>query len=383
MALARGKSAQSAAIPYNPVCADRIESPDWQPPIYPILKHGRGNKGMKNAPVYKNLVTAFDIETTTLHDITQSFMYVWQWQLGLECTVMGRTWRDFVKFANILCDQCGENEYFVVYVHNLSYEFQFLRGIYPFQPHEVFALERRKVLKCTMFGHLELRCSYLHSNMSLEMYTEKMGVFHVKKIGDLDYDVVRWPYPPLSQKEIGYCVNDVRGLVESVMVEMKHDGDNLYTIPITSTGYVRRDTKNALRKERRTLAQQCAPDPELYKLLREAFRGGNTHANRYYAGKILENVKSVDRISSYPDVLCNCKFPITEFLPEPEPSAERVRELIWTRGKACLFRVALYNVSLREEYWGCPYLAKDKCRRVEVEKDGPEPFDNGRILCAS
>lgn len=371
------KSGHCEVAQSKPRCADRIVSPDWHPPVFQTVKRGRGNRGTRAKPVYKNIVTAFDIETSTLQKAVQAFMYVWQWQIGTECTVMGRTWNDFLKFAYKLCAQCQENEYFVVYVHNLSYEFQYLRGIYPFKPDEVFALERRKVLKCTMFGHLEFRCSYLHSNMSLEMYTEKMGVFHMKQSGDLDYSVVRWPYTPLTEKEIGYCVNDVRGLVEAIMVEMQHDGDNLYTIPLTSTGYVRRDTKRAVRRERRQLAQQCAPDPELYLLLREAFRGGNTHANRYFAGKVLENVKSYDRSSSYPDVLCNCKFPISEFLPEPEPSAERVRELIWKRGKACLFRIALYGVKLADEYWGCPYIAKDKCRRII----GGE-FDNGRVLSA-
>lgn len=369
------RNAQSAETHNKPICADVIVSPTWTPPKFQALKRGRGNKGRKNAPVYKDIVTAFDIETSTIPAITQSFMYVWQWQIGTICTVMGRTWKDFVEFAQVLCSQCGDNEYFVVYVHNLSYEFQFLRGIYPFQQHEVFALERRKVLKCTMFNHLELRCSYLHSNMSLEMYTERMKVFHVKQKGDLDYNVIRWPYTLLTEKEVGYCVNDVRGLVEAIMVEMNHDDDNLYTIPLTSTGYVRRDTKNAVRKERWQLAQQCAPTPELYRLLREAFRGGNTHANRYYAGKVLENVKSFDRSSSYPDVLCNCKFPITEFLLEPDPSAERVRELVWKRGKACLFRACLYGVKLSDPFWGCPYIAKDKCRRIIGGV-----FDNGRVL---
>lgn len=373
--MAPERNAPNGGTHNKPICADVIAPPAWAPPTFETLKRGRGNKGRKNAPIYKDIVTAFDIETTILQPITQSFMYVWQWQIGTICTVMGRTWKEFVEFARTLCRQCGDNEYIVVYVHNLSFEFQFLRGIYPFQQHEVFALERRKVLKCTMFDHLELRCSYLHSNMSLKMYTEKMGVFHVKRIGDLDYTLVRWPYTPLTEKEIGYCVNDVRGLVEAVIAEMNHDGDNLYTIPLTSTGYVRRDTKNAVRKERRQLALQCAPTPELYRLMREAFRGGNTHANRYFAGKILENVKSYDRSSSYPDVLCNCKFPITPFLEEPDPSAERVRELVWKRGKACLFRAALYDVKLSDPYWGCPYIPKDKCRRIIGGV-----YDNGRVL---
>ena len=211
--------------------------------------------------------------------------------------------------------------------------------------------------------------------MSLAVYTAKMGAYHSKKVGDLDYNVVRYPYTPLSLTEIGYCVNDVRGLVEALMIEMEHDGDNLYTIPLTSTGYVRRDTKAAVRQERREVAKQIAPDMEVYTMLREAFRGGNCHANRFYADKILENVSSADRSSSYPDVLCNCKFPITRFEREPEHDFKAVNTLMLKCGRALLFRVALYNVRLREWWWGCPYLAKDKCKRVKGGK-----IDNGRIL---
>ena len=46
------------------------------------------------------------------------------------------------------------------------------------------------------------------------------------------------------------------------------------------------------------------PDYECFKLLRAAFRGGNTHANRYYAGEIIHKVTSVDISSSYPSQQC-------------------------------------------------------------------------------
>lgn len=47
------------------------------------------------------------------------------------------------------------------------------------------------------------------------------------------------------------------------------------------------------------------PTLHVFELLREAFRGGDTHANRFYVGKILENVGSYDRESSYPYELVN------------------------------------------------------------------------------
>lgn len=364
----------------SPVCADVIiPAAQYCPPVYVMQKRKRGNQGNRKKVEYADVVTAFDIEASTVNTTEgeQAIMYVWQWQMGISCTVMGRTWKEFIDVCHWICDQLEDGQMLVVYVHNLSYEFQFLRGIYPFTADEVFAIDSRKVLKCTMFGKLEFRCSYLHSNMDLDTYTRKMGAYHKKLVGDLDYKTVRYPTTPLTETEIGYCVNDVRGLVESVMIEMEHDGDNLYTIPLTSTGYVRRDTKNAVRKERRGLAKEIAPDYELYTLLREAFRGGNCHANRFYAGKILHDVKSKDRSSSYPDVLCNCKFPISRFVKEDKAGLKVVEELTNLRGKALIFRVALYDVKLSNWWWGCPYLAKDKCRRIEGGV-----IDNGRVLSA-
>lgn len=354
-----------------------VSSADAVIPEMVMQKRKKGNQGTTARIKYADIVTAFDIETTRIVEIEQSIMYIWQWQIGLRMTVTGRTWTEFAEFVKRLIANLGENEYIVVYVHNLSYEFQFLRGIYDFKEDEVFCLDRRKILKCAMFGHLEFRCSYLHSNMSLATYTDKMGAYHGKIIGEFDYNKIRWPYTPLNDREMLYSVNDVRGLVESIMIEMEHDGDNLYTIPLTSTGYVRRDTKRAVRAERKQLAGKIAPEYPVYKLLREAFRGGNTHANRYYAGKTISNVKSFDRSSSYPDVLCNCEYPITEFLPENGCDYSRIIDLMERRGKALLFRIAMCNVRLIDDMWGAPYLAKDQVRNLQGAI-----IDNGRILSA-
>lgn len=344
----------------------------------PMQKHRpkdpKRRKG--NAVYYKDIVTAFDIETTRL-DNDQSVMYVWQMQYGLECTVIGRTWEEFLLVIDMLSNPLCEGEYCVMYVHNLSYEFQFLAGIYEFAPDDIFAIKSRKVLKCRM-KNVELRCSYLHSNMSLAMYLDKMQAEHRKLSGDdYNYHVKRYPDTDLTSEEIEYCQNDVLGLVEALTNEMSIDDDNLYSIPLTSTGYVRRDVKLAMRSTPKNYVKDMLPDFNLYVILREAFRGGNTHANRYYVGMILDNVKSADRSSSYPDVQINCKFPVSKFKKEQMTPQKAVR-MIRNGKRAFVTRVALEgNIRLRYEWWGCPYLAKDKCRFVE---NGA--FDNGRVLTA-
>ena len=356
----------------------RIYTPD-EFPIDDILKIPRakrkpGNQGGKKSD-YRDIITAFDIETTRLSDIEQSFMYIWSWAFGHEMVVYGRTWDEFLQFARQLQQN---NLYTVVYVHNLSYEFQFLRGIYDFQPTDVFAVERRKILKCTMFDALEFRCSYLHSNMSLDEFTRKMFAAHSKLSGvDFDYSKTRYPWTPLTDDELLYSIHDVVGLVESIENEMRLDGDNIYTIPLTSTGYVRRDAKRAMKNVHHSYVPSIYPDADLYIMLRQAFRGGNTHANRIYAGDILQNVKSCDRVSSYPDVLCNCKFPISRFINAPTATPDDVVRWIELRGRAVIMQIHLHNVRLNNRRWGCPYLPRDKCRNIINGK-----FDNGRILSA-
>lgn len=331
--------------------------------------------GIRNKKNYKKLICAFDIETTRIKEIEQSVMYIWQFQVDEICTVVGRTWNEFQYFMKEIAKQLYAMEYIVIYVHNLSYEFQFLSGIYDFQTNEVFALDKRKVAKCEMLEHFEFRCSYIQTNMSLDKFTEKMNVKHQKLVGNLDYTVERYSYTPLTEDEIAYCINDVIGLVEAIKEEMQNDNDTLYTIPLTSTGYVRRDVKAALVGNR--WIKDILPDFHTYEIAREAFRGGNTHANRFYAGWILENVHSADRSSSYPGVQCNHSYPVTRFhaITKPVPDAKQLFAMVETRQKAVLARIAIEGVSLRHYAWGCPYLPKDKCRSI---KNGV--FDNGRIL---
>lgn len=331
--------------------------------------------GRKDKKKYYDVVTAFDIETTRLKDIEQSFMYIWQFQI-LDYTVYGRYWNEFIEFFENLKVKLNEDKrYIVVYVHNLSYEFQFLRGIYDFKTEEVFALESRKIAKCYMWNKFEFRCSYIHSNMSLGEFTEKMNVENKKLDGTkFDYSKIRYPWTKLTQYELEYCTNDVLGLKQAIENEMKNDGDNLITIPLTATGYLRRDIKQIMRqKVSWRLMKEIQPDLEVYTLLNQAFRGGDTHANRFYSGQILENVKSFDRSSSYPDVMINCKFPMTKFEKYINPN-DCLRDI---GNKAILMDITLTNVDMKKWWCGYPYIAKAKCLYVENAM-----IDNGRILRA-
>lgn len=348
--------------------------------------HRRKSK-KESAYQVKNLVCAFDIETSKHQYKTecikgrevpryQSFMYIWMFAVESD-VIIGRTWDEYKTFVYRVEERLQESEKLLVFVHNLSYEFQFLSGVFDFRTENVFALDRRKVAK-VVHGCIEYRCSYIHSNMSLQQWADKMCVKHRKKAGDLDYTIERYPWTELTQQEIEYCIHDVLSVVECIHADMAADHDELCDIPLTNTGYVRRDCKAAMRDWARWNIGEIEPDLELWEVCREAFRGGDTHANRYYSGVILDNVKSVDRSSSYPDVMCNELFPMSAFQRQTHPSLSALITLIKKRRRACIFRARIRGLRLRDAMNGFPYIPISKCRHLLKPIN-----DNGRVLSAA
>lgn len=334
----------------------------------------------------KNLVCSFDIETSRHHYRTetisgrripryQSYMYIWMFAVETD-VIIGRTWDEYKTHVQRIEECLGEYEKLLVFVHNLSYEFQFLSGIFDFRTEDVFALDRRRVAKAVC-GSLEYRCSYIHSNMSLQQWADKMRVAHRKKSGDLAYTIERYPWTELTPQELQYCMHDVLAVVECIHADMTADHDELCDIPLTNTGYVRRDCKAAMRDWARWNMEEIKPDLALWEICREAFRGGDTHANRYYSGVILDNVKSVDRSSSYPDVMCNELFPMSAFQHHAKPSLSALIMLIKKRRRACIFRARIRGLRLRDVMNGFPYLPISKCRHILNPVN-----DNGRVLSA-
>ena len=276
-----------------------------------VITDKRGNRAGREKTRYKNVVAAFDIETSRVvtgwkkdrgeeTPVYNSFMYIWMFQIGKEETIIGRTWEEYKEFIENIEKAIGIAK-LVVYVHNLAFEFQFLSGIYPSDRWEVFAPKSRRPLKATYNNKIEYRCSYYHSNMSLEKFLESVGAENKKKVGDLEYNIVRYPWTEMKREEIEYCINDVKGLVEGIYIEMERDGDNLMTIPLTSTGYLRREVK-ALLMPIRDSYKKTIPPYKVYQILRKSFRGADTHANRWYADRIINDLYSDDRVSSYPAV---------------------------------------------------------------------------------
>lgn len=317
---------------------------------------------------YKDTVIAFDIETSRL-DGDQSIMYIWQAQVE-DLTIIGRSWEEFEDLLSAIRSGLTVTERVIIWVHNLSYEFSFLKGIMDFD--HVFAVKPRKPLYAVS-DNIEFRCSYMLTGLSLEKFLEQMEVENQKL--SYDYDKIRYPWTRLSSEELDYCINDVKGLAQAIRRRLDLDGDTLASIPYTRTGYLRRNVKKEYNKIPYPGRRDIMPEYGVYRLLRQAFRGGDCHANRWYVGAELENVQSFDRSSSYPDVMLNCFFPVSKFWHEGAVDLERLEDLLGR--KAVLMKVALLDIRLRDQYYPIPYIPFAKCLQVSRPL-----LDNGRILSA-
>ncbi len=328
--------------------------------------------------MYQRHPMTFDIETSKIPKDNdghyEAFMYIWQ--VCIEGNVVfGRRWEELQEFMQKVVNayKLSEGERVVVYVHNLSFEMQFIQDYFKFI--DVFAMASRSVLTAKT-AHLEFRCSYKLSNMSLAKFIENTpNTLHYKGIDDLDYATVRTPDTPLTEVELGYCFNDVKGLYECVMELLKED--NIATIPLTSTGYVRRDCRHAMNKNKNNRKMFLRSKLTLlqYKLLRECFRGGNTAGDRYLTNLILKNVGSYDLSSSYPFQMIARDYPLGKW---NYGIITDIRILDEYNSKYCtIARYTFKNIRLREEK-PIPYIPQSKCLALGDDRE----IYNGRILHA-
>lgn len=361
---------------------------------------------------YYNLVTAFDIETTTiLSDEPYAFMYQWQYCIE-DYVFMGKTWEEFQEFMNILSTKLGlyirqgDNDLIfgkslVTYVHYLSYEFQFMRFFLGDLIHPLVTDKYAPLLIPTKLG-ITFRCSYRLTNKTLEKFTK--GFEHAKLAGDLDYYVKRTPKTPMTDTELAYCYCDVKGLCEAIRDRLEKDKRyNIASIPLTSTGYVRKDCQKSMNTESKNRAnfQKSKLTPELYRLLRAAFRGGNTHANAAHSGQLIGEpckrypyakggkIKHYDIGSSYPASILINTFPMGPFIRSAElegryrkdnikPLMRKFIELC--RANCILLKVRLIDVRYTGSC-GVPYIPISKTM-YRISDTAEIIEDNGRIYSA-
>lgn len=411
---------------------------------YTNFKHGNG----RIKDLHFNNVFAFDIETSGgylldngsvipfSHDIWNqnyakggvlskplqynnpiSLMYVWQFAIenGNDIDVyMGRTWEDLKSFllqlndvitdliifgqTNISnCDPdyksfqlgCGKwkRPTLHFYVHNLGYEMQFLRNVFP-EMKRVFARTMRKPMKFEV-QYLDMTIMF-HDTLCLTQKKlatwakdEKLSI--QKAVGDLDYLTIRTPLTPLTDEEIGYCVNDVALMVEGVKKYRDKYNGKLVNIPTTQTGEVRIVCRNEISLKNNDWAEKCymidhSYSWDFFNRLLQAFGGGWTHANEKYSGMLQgvpvkgQPIVCWDFASSYPSVMTTFKYPVSEFRKIDDQRLAYLETLdLDDSDYRYMLVVEMFDVE--SEVWNS-FFSTSKC----IELSDHTITDNGKIV---
>ena len=353
--------------------------------IETVKSHKKNKDGKYKVEKYSNDIFTFDIECTSAwiengkiigyrkgeendywNDLIPiALCYIWQFSVNGE-VYYGRELTDFLK---VLSDLPSDVK-IIIWVHNLSYEFQFLCNILTWK--DVFARTPHKPMKCTSneYPNIEFRCSYMLTRLSLDSWGKQLGVS--KMTGDLDYDVIRTPRTILTDKEMKYCEQDCKVVDAGIRYYLKKYKKQR-KIPLTQTGTVRKEVKDILMADKQyvRMIKKLVPDrPSEYARLQQIFAGGYTHANQMYAGKLInELIEHYDFASSYPTVMIAEKYPMTKWY------YNGINEIDENKfdDMAFIFYLKFYNI---ESVSFNTYIQSSKVTGKKMD------FDNGRVIRA-
>lgn len=250
------------------------------------------DKKNKKDEVFDNTIYTFDIETSSYiildgkqyeteiylsfteeekeRCVFMSTMYIWMFGIN-ELVYYGRTWEEFIQFLNLLENSTsGIKKY--VFVHNLSFEFDFLRNAIKYK--SVFSRKTRKVIKCELLDYnIEFRCTYYMTNVKLERLPGLYNLPVEKLSGTLDYTKIRHSESYLSKDELQYCENDCLVIYYYIKLQLEQF-KNVNRLPLTSTGFVRKELKSRIYrnyKYKNKVKRAINTNGHIFNLLESAF----------------------------------------------------------------------------------------------------------------
>lgn len=341
--------------------------------------------------VYCNNIISFDVETTSLfwNGVSERWetyiednkgdyleyngiVYCWSAAIGhyaIQGYVVeeyfGRTLESFNYFLEQI-EQCVPDTHKYIYVHNLKFEFQFLRNLS--DDWEIFARDVRTPIYATL-NNFEFRCSYILTNLSLENWAKTKNLPHQKLVGQLDYLKERTPYTYMSRDEIDYSIIDSVIVVWGIK-QYLDTYSTIKNIPLTQTGTVRRELQSKMLKEYKwhdKMSQAHFKDISAFQEQKKCFWGGLTRANRIHANRVVDYLASRDATSAYPWHMLSKQFPVSDFIKTHDYSA-----IMNNRNFCYYLTVEFYNI--KSKFWNS-YIPLDKCESTKGVL-----ADNGRII---
>lgn len=289
------------------------------------------------------------------------------------------------------------------FIHNLSYDYtyfhKFLEDAFQ-QTGNTIAVAAHRLINYNMSG-IEFRDTLKIAQKSLDAWAKDLlGRECGKLVGAIDYNKVRYQDTPLVKRDWDYMFRDVVVLDKCVEKQLAIHGDKIWTMPLTSTGYVRRATKKNFYKHKTTNRQyfmRTALSDECYSMCKEEFAGGITHGNRFYIDQTVRVrdlrkkfnnpniiIKHRDFVSHYPSQQITGYCPSTAFRlyydRKPDDPEFRLKDLddAFAEGYCYLAAISITNLMIKDGVT-LPYAQESKFRKYAQTKLVTDT-DNGRIL---
>lgn len=340
-----------------------------------------------------------DTETSWNHDELEPVCWIYQWAFTFCNSIRyGRTPEELIEVLKDMVDfyKLGEDRTIYIYIHNLPYDFSYL-CLYLHDafgdPDNLLASDNHKPFLIHYECGLEFRCSYKLSNDSLERWGHKLGIKHPKMVGAIDYQAIHHQWSKLTRDDWRYMWTDCIAMDESIKRQLLLYNDTIDTVPITSTGYPRReifreynsynDKKHRKKNKERIKFKDTALDVESYLACYNNFSGGITHGNRFYRGITLKakdgkSIRHRDFRSHYPTQQ-HKDMPMSKLVHFTDRvKFEDLAKYADTHWILC--RVVLEDVRLRSKKITLPYL--QTAHVLYHHTQGMRVLDDNGRICA-
>lgn len=350
--------------------------------------------GDKNEQCLYNDFISLDTETSKNKDNSLGWLYQWCFSFpnydDNRLLVFGRKPSQLAECLHLIQQyyNTSDTKELYIYVHNLSYDYNYIRDYITEEfgeRGEILATNYHSLIQWKIKG-LCFRCSYRLAGKSLAIWGKDLNIRSPKLVGEIDYNIERFQDSPLYRNDWRYMFRDIISLDQCIIGQMELWGDTLKSVPLTSTGYVRRETRKFFRKDKKNRKKFKSKElsPILYEFLKSEFAGALTHGNRFYRAKTIKgNIRHRDFASHYPSQQMCCRAPAEPFLLyyDSEECKERlrIRQLLGLSINYCfLAQITISNVEIKDGIT-LPYLQESK---VKYNKTGNYHAisDNGRIL---
>lgn len=373
---------------YNVVSWDKF---DPQPlDVFRII-----SKDKSERTLCKDFIS-LDTETSHNHDEENPVGWMYQWCFKYQNDlVYGRKPSELVDALKKVkeVNNLDADHRISIYVHNLGYDYvyfkEWVKELYKDDlsaQTNMLAVAKHKIISVDMDGLL-FKCSYRLTQKSLDAWSKEVGTKHKKLVGTIDYDLIRYQDSKLDRKDWKYMFYDVIVLDEALRLQMEIHEDTLLSIPLTNTGYVRRDARTEYKKNTKNREQfvKTGLNYDTYMMCRKEFAGGITHGNRFVASKTVEgDIRHRDFASHYPSQQRCYTAPIGKFVLDYDRSVDgdigyTIEDLASKVADTCfLCEIKITDLTIKK---GITLPYAQTCKFYEGKVGTIDVIeDNGRIL---